>query len=85
MLLKHRESILPPDDAAKDAKGTKGAEGSPKVKLVSTLPQLQQWIKEDLQAVLNHIVLLCKTYKQIVKAYNISVDQYYKLSEETQA
>ena len=42
-------------------------------------------MKEDLQAVLNHIVLLRETYKQIVEAYNISVDQYYELSEETQA
>ena len=42
-------------------------------------------MKEDLQAVLNHIVLLRETYKQIVKAYNISVNQYQELTEEAEA
>ena len=39
-------------------------------------------MKEDLQAVLNHIVLLRETYEQIVKAHNNIVNDNSKLIEE---
>ena len=39
-------------------------------------------MKEDLQAVLNHIILLRKTYKETVEAHNNMVDDNNKLIEE---